>query len=100
VAAQSGTPLIDLTADSMQWISKLGDESSKRYYLVYTREDRVPRFPNGSQDNTHFSELGARKVADLVAKRLAELSLPVSKRIKPSRPGLTRNTALGGPDCS
>jgi lysophospholipase L1-like esterase len=100
VAGESRTPLIDLTADSMQWITALGDESSKRYYLVYTPEDRVPRFPNGSQDNSHFSELGGRKVADLVAKRLAELNLPVSKRIKASRPGLARNTALGGPGCS
>ncbi len=29
-----------------------------------------------------------------------ELNLPVSKRIQASRPGLTRNTTLGGPRCS
>src|SRR6185503_11778649 len=36
VAAQSRTPLIDLTADSMRWLSSLGDEPSRRYFLNYT----------------------------------------------------------------
>jgi lysophospholipase L1-like esterase len=84
VAAQSRTPVIDLTADSMRWISSLGDEASKRFYL---------------EDNSHFTELGARKVADLVATRLVELNVPVSSRIKSARPGLTRDTPLGGPGC-
>jgi lysophospholipase L1-like esterase len=100
VAAQTNTPLIDLAADSMQWISGLGDQASRAYFLVYTPEDHVARFPNGNEDNTHFNERGARRVANLVATRLAELQLPISKRIKATRPGLTRGTPLGSPSCT
>lgn len=100
VAAQSHTPLIDLTADSMQWLSSLGDEASRHYYLNYTPADHVARFPDGYEDNTHFSEMGARKIAELVAARLAALQLPISRRVLHARPGLTRTTPLGGPSCA
>jgi lysophospholipase L1-like esterase len=100
VAAQSHTPLIDLTADSMQWLASLGDSASRRYFLNYTPEDRVARFPDGYEDNTHFNEMGARKVAELVAGRLAGLKLPISRRVRQSRPGLTRDTPLGGASCA
>jgi pectin methylesterase-like acyl-CoA thioesterase/lysophospholipase L1-like esterase/pectate lyase len=99
VAAQSRTPLIDLTADSMQWISSLGDAASRSYFLNYAPDDRVARFPDGFEDNTHFNEMGARKVAELVAARLAELKLPISQRVLRMRPALTRTTPLGGPSC-
>jgi lysophospholipase L1-like esterase len=100
LAAATRTPLIDLTADSMRWISALGDEASKRLFLVYTPADHIARFPDGNTDNTHFSEIGARHVAELVAQRLAQLKLPVSKRVKKARPGLMRDTPLGGPGCT
>lgn len=100
LAARSHTPLIDLAADSMRWIASLGDEASRRYFLVYTPEDHNERFPDFHEDNTHFNEMGARKVAGLVAARLAELKVPVSKRVKAQRPGLTRDTPLGGPSCT
>jgi len=100
LAASTSTPLIDLTADSMRWISGLGDEASKRFYLVFTAADHVRRFPDGLIDNTHFTELGARHVAELVARRLAELKVPLSKRVVKVRPGLTRDTPLGRPSCT
>jgi lysophospholipase L1-like esterase len=100
VAAETQTPLIDLTADSMQWISGLGEQASRQYYLVFTPEQHIPRFPDGHEDNTHFSEMGARKVAELIATRLAQLQLPISQRVLGARPGLTRETPLGGPSCS
>jgi lysophospholipase L1-like esterase len=100
LAAATHTPLIDLTADSMRWVSALGDEGSKHFFLVYTPADRIARFPDGNTDNTHFSEMGARHVAELVAQRLEQLKLPVSKRVKKMRPGLTRDTPLGGPTCT
>lgn len=98
VARESHTPLIDLTADSMRWVSSLGDEGSKPFYLVF-KPGQDARFPDGHVDNTHFTEMGARKVAELVAERLAKLDVPLAKRVKSSRPGLARKTALGGPSC-
>jgi len=100
LAASTRTPLIDLTADSMKWIAGLGDDASKRFYLVYTPEDHVARFPDGIVDNTHFSELGARRVAELVAERMAQLELPVSKRVLRTRPGLMVDAPMGGPGCN
>jgi len=99
VAKQAHAPLIDLTADSMRWISSLGPEASKRYYLVFSEQDRVPRYPDGIEDNTHFTEMGARNVANLVAARLARLDVPIAKHVLRKRPGLTRATPLGGPSC-
>jgi lysophospholipase L1-like esterase len=100
VATESRTPLVDLTADSMRWISSLGDQASRQFYLVYSPGDRIPRFPDGHEDNTHFSEMGARKVAELVVARLVRMKLPISRHIKSIRPGLSRSTPLGGPTCS
>jgi lysophospholipase L1-like esterase len=100
LASRTHTPLIDLAADSMRWISSLGDQASKRYFLIYTPEDHNERFPGFHEDNTHFNEMGARRIAGLVATRLAELNIPLSKRVKAKRPGLTRDTPLGGPSCT
>jgi lysophospholipase L1-like esterase len=85
LAADTKTPLIDLTADSMQWVSALGDVPSKRYFVTV--------------DNTHFNELGARHVAALIAQRLVTLDVPISKRVLGSRPALTRDTPLGDAGC-
>lgn len=85
LAAESHTPLIDLAADSMRWLASAGEEPSKRFF---------------HNDNTHFNEIGARQVAGLVATRLGELNIPLAKRVKAQRPGLTRETPLGGPSCT
>ena len=40
-----------------------------------------PNYPNGVEDNTHFSELGARLVAQLVLAELKVQNLPLADRI-------------------
>ncbi|HVY81681.1 MAG TPA: rhamnogalacturonan acetylesterase [Steroidobacteraceae bacterium] len=100
LAAETHTPLIDLTADSMSWLARLGEPASRQYYLVFTPEQHIARFPEGHEDNTHFSEMGARQIAELIIERLSQLKLPISARIKAERPGLTRATPLGGPACT
>ena len=76
-----------------------GRDGSARYYLHYGPQDHVPAFPKGISDDTHFSELGARQVADLVAGGLKALNLPVSARVLAQRPALTRATPLGRTEC-
>jgi hypothetical protein len=51
-------------------------------------------------DDTHFSEIGARHIADRVATELKALRLPISKRVTPHVPALTRDVPVGGPSCA
>jgi lysophospholipase L1-like esterase len=99
VAAETKTPLIDLEALSRAWVEQAGEEGAKRYYLHYTAADHARGFPQGVDDDTHFSELGARGIADLVAGGLAGLKLPVSAEVLPERPDLRRAAPLGRTDC-
>jgi lysophospholipase L1-like esterase len=97
VAAETRTPLIDLDADSMMYFQSIGEEGSKKYYLHYAAGDNRT-FPTGIADNTHFNELGARAVAALVARRLKELRIPLSKHVRPVK--LDALQTLGNPSCS
>jgi lysophospholipase L1-like esterase len=97
VAAETRTPLIDLDADSMAYFQSIGEEGSKKYYLHYTVADNIPAFPAGVADDTHFNELGARAVAALVARRLKELHIPLSKHVRPVK--LDALQTVGDPSC-
>lgn len=100
VARQLNVPLIDLEAASREWVKRAGLEASSRYYLHYKPEDKIAAFPNGIDDDTHFSELGARGVAEIVARELRALKLPISHRVHRARPALTRVTPLGSTTCN
>ena len=99
LARELGVPLIDLEKESATWLERTGEEASKRYFLHFTPEDKVGAYPEGIKDDTHFSELGARGVAEIVARELKALNLPVSRHILRSRPALTRADPLGSTDC-
>jgi lysophospholipase L1-like esterase len=99
VAKDTRTPLIDLGKTSQAWIQAAGPEASKAYYLHYEGAAGAPGYPNGVSDDTHFSEMGARRVADLVAVGLKATRLPIAKRVTPHVPALTRTTPAGGPAC-
>ncbi|MEG3163373.1 rhamnogalacturonan acetylesterase [Sphingomonas sp. PB2P19] len=99
VAAETGTPIIDLAALSERWIEGVGEEESARYYLHYKGAAGAPGYPNGVDDDTHFSELGARRIADIVATSLSQLTLPIAAHVHGGRPALTRDAPAGGPAC-
>ncbi|WP_176597103.1 MULTISPECIES: rhamnogalacturonan acetylesterase [Sphingobium] len=99
LAAATHTPLIDLEALSRAWVDRAGRQASSAYYLHYRPEDGAIGFPKGIDDDTHFSELGARHVADLVAGGLKSLNLPISAKVLSQRPALTRTTPLGKTSC-
>lgn len=95
----TGTPLIDLEARSRALLDELGADKAKALYLHYKPEDRVAAFPKGIDDDTHFSELGARAMANLVAQELKGLKVPVAEKVLAERPDLTRTTPLGSAAC-
>ena len=99
VAKATHTPLLDLGKASQAMVQAAGPDASRAYYLHYDGAAGAPGYPNGVSDDTHFSELGARKIADLVAVGLKATRLLVARRITPHVPALTRTTPAGGPSC-
>lgn len=95
----TGVPLIDLEARSIALLDSVGETESKKYYLHFTPEDKVAAFANGIADDTHFSELGGRAMANLVAQELKGIRLPIGEKVLASRPDLTRDTPLGAVRC-
>ncbi len=80
VAKATNTPLIDLDEKSRALYQKLGNEHSKLLFN-WLEPGEHPNFPLGKQDNTHFSELGARKVAELVLQGIKELHLDLENKV-------------------
>ena len=65
LAADTHTPLIDLTALSFELWSSLGPEETKSYFLWLAAGEST-NYPAGVSDNTHFQAHGAIEVARLV----------------------------------
>lgn len=74
VARETGADFIDLSNLSLAYFEQIGREGTKRDFLWLTREDKAPRYPDGVEDNTHYTDLGACGVAYVVASRLMEHS--------------------------
>ncbi|HEV8286035.1 MAG TPA: rhamnogalacturonan acetylesterase [Chitinophagaceae bacterium] len=81
-AKQLNAPLIDLDRKSQALLQQLGAENSKFLYN-YLQPGEHPNYPEGKVDDTHFSELGARKMAQLVLAGIRELHLELANRIRP-----------------
>ena len=100
VAKAEHVPLIDLAALSEHWIDGLGPDGSRRYYLHYAKGDGLPGYTEAVDDDTHFSELGARRIADLIAGGLTTTHLPIARHVLKDRPALTRAEPAGGQSCA
>src|SRR5690606_17939378 len=68
-AAELEVPFIGLDVMSRELYQSMGEEKSKLLFL-YLGENEHPNYPKGKTDNTHFNELGARLIAQLVLKEL------------------------------
>jgi lysophospholipase L1-like esterase len=76
VAAQYKVPLIDLDKMSRELVQQYGVDKSMLLYLELAPGDH-PNYPYGRHDNTHFTELGARKMAQLAVSQIIAQKLPV-----------------------
>ena len=74
VARDEDVPLIDLTAATHALWQSQGVEDSKRSFL-WLAPGEWPGYPDGEQDDTHLSDVGAGLVAELVADGLAQAGL-------------------------
>jgi lysophospholipase L1-like esterase len=87
VAAGEKVPLIDVDKKSQALYQQFGPEYSKLLFLQLKAGEH-PNYPEGKEDNTHFNELGARLVAEIVLNEIRELKLDLTERIV--RPVLKR----------
>ena len=80
VALEYKVPLIDLNKKSQDLLQQLGPDKSK-FLFNYLAPGENPHFPEGNEDNTHFNELGARRIAEIVLAEIKTLKLELAERI-------------------
>jgi lysophospholipase L1-like esterase len=80
IAKELKIPFIDLDKKSMELYQQYGEETSKLFFLQLQPGEH-PNYPEGKVDNTHFSELGARKVAQIVLAEIKTLNLELVNRV-------------------
>ena len=98
LAATTATPLIDLEGASRNLLDRVGADKAVVYYMNLA-PGAYPAFAAGQKDDTHFTELGARTMADLVAEQLSGLSVPAARAVLAQRPDLEREAPLGKYAC-
>ena len=65
---------------TQQLYQQFGVENSKLLFL-HLKPREHPNYPAGKEDNTHFSELGARLVAQLVLAEIIKQIPELAERI-------------------
>jgi lysophospholipase L1-like esterase len=80
VAQKHNVAMIDLDLKSRELLKSLGPEKSK-YLYNWLKPGEHPNYPKGVMDDTHFNELGARKMAQLVLASIRESDLPIKEKI-------------------
>ncbi len=80
VAKENNVLLIDLDKKSQALYQQMGVAYSKLLF-VQLKPGEHPNYPEGKEDNTHFSELGARLIAQLVLQELKSLNTGLNERI-------------------
>jgi len=80
VAKDLNVPLIDLDKKSQALLQELGPEKSELLYN-HLAPGEHPNYPAGKADDTHFNELGARRMAELVLHEIEELPLDLKKHV-------------------
>ncbi len=77
VADSLDVPLIDLTRQTSELLTELGEEKSAGIFL-HLPEGHT-NYPKGVVDNTHLNEHGAKTIATLVARELERQQMPLAK---------------------
>lgn len=80
VAKETNVVFIDMDKQSQELIRKTGLEKSK-FFFNHLAKDEHPNYPDGLEDNTHFNELGARRMAELVLMNVKLLNLDLARHI-------------------
>ncbi|MBN2765704.1 MAG: family 43 glycosylhydrolase [Paludibacteraceae bacterium] len=71
VAKAKRVPMIDMQKYTSEWLSAEGVSVSRQYFHKYAAGQN-PLYPKGLDDNTHFVEKGARRVASFFINGIKE----------------------------
>jgi len=80
VAGKEKVLFIDLDTKSRELYQQIGKENSALLFLQL-KPGEHPNYPDGREDNTHFNELGARLIAQLVLSEIKSLVPDLADRI-------------------
>jgi lysophospholipase L1-like esterase len=80
VAKEENVPLFDMDKKTQELYQQFGVEPSKLLFLQL-KPGQHPNYPEGKEDNTHFSELGARLLAQLVLQEIKQQLPELASRI-------------------
>jgi len=80
VAREQKAAFIDLDTRSRALLQQFGEENSKWLFLQLAPGEH-PNYPEGKNDNTHFSELGARLMAQIVLQEIQAQKLELAQHI-------------------
>jgi lysophospholipase L1-like esterase len=80
VAAIEKVLFIDLDTKSRALYQQFGKDFSKQLFLQL-KPGEHPNYPEGKEDNTHFNELGARLIAQLVLQELRNLNTDLNQHV-------------------
>ncbi|HEX8922959.1 MAG TPA: rhamnogalacturonan acetylesterase [Pyrinomonadaceae bacterium] len=81
VASQMKVALIDMHRKSERVLRQYGAEESKKLFLQLKPNEHA-NYPQGINDNTHFSPLGAEVMAALAIEGIREQKLGLSKLLR------------------
>ncbi|MGH1517608.1 rhamnogalacturonan acetylesterase [Chryseobacterium sp. JK1] len=81
VANDLKVPFVDLQLQTEQLEISYGPENSKKLHLHYKKGDD-PYYPDGKDDDTHLSKLGAESIAKLVVTSLKTMKTGLEKYMK------------------
>lgn len=101
VAGELNVPLIDLNAKSHAFFSTLDYDTNSRYYYNTYVAGEYPNFPTGSNDGTHFQEMGALTMAKFVVEGFREIDpdprvSALANGLKPQYPVAIQANLPGG----
>ncbi|MEO6390932.1 MAG: rhamnogalacturonan acetylesterase [Pyrinomonadaceae bacterium] len=81
VATEYKVALIDMHRKTEVVIKQYGPEDSRKLFLQL-KPGENPNYPNGIEDNTHFSPLGAELMAAQAIEGIKEQKLGLAKHLK------------------
>lgn len=81
VAQEMKVPFFDMQYLTENLETAYGVEGSKKLHLHY-QPGEIPYYPEGKDDNTHLSELGANEISKLFIEELKRQKHPLAKYLK------------------
>jgi lysophospholipase L1-like esterase len=82
VASATSVCCLDLQARSIALFEKLGREETLKTLFMWFPAGTYPNFPDGKKDTWHYSENGAKWLAELVAEELQSKHSPLARYLK------------------